>query len=55
MKSEKIRKDIHLSEEVLEILQAAADKESRTVKNYIEKVLINHSGKIKNGLQQSKV
>lgn len=54
MKSEKIRKDIHLSNEVIEILQIAADKESRTLKNYIEKVLINHSGKVKNGLQQSK-
>lgn len=54
MKSEKIRKDIHLPGEVVEILQAAADKESRTLKNYVEKVLIKHSEKIKNGLQQSK-
>lgn len=54
MKSDKIRKDIHLPEEVIEMLQAAADKESRTLKNYMEKVLIKHSEKIKHGLQQSK-
>jgi hypothetical protein len=54
MKSEKIRKDIHLSEEAISILQAAADKESRTLKNYIEKILVKHSDKIKNGLQQAK-
>lgn len=52
--SEKIRKDINLSNEVVEILQAAAEKESRTLKNYMEKVLIKHSEKIKHGLQQSK-
>lgn len=52
MKSEKIRKDIHLNDDVIEMLQAAADKESRTLKNYIEKVLIKHSEKIKHGLQQ---
>lgn len=54
MKSEKIRKDIHLPNEAIEILQAAADKESRTLKNYMEKVLVKHSEKVKNGLQQSK-
>lgn len=54
MKSEKIRKDIHLSDEVIETLQAAADKESRTLKNYMEKVLTKHSEKVKNGLQQNK-
>ena len=54
MKSDKIRKDIHLSNEVIEILTAAADKESRKLKNYMEKVLIKHSDKIKNGFQQSK-
>ena len=46
MKSDKIRKDIHLEPTVIGILQAAADKESRTLKNYIEKVLIKHSEKI---------
>lgn len=54
MKSEKIRKDIHLSEDVIEVLQKAADKESRTLKNYMEKVLVKHSEKVKNGLQQFK-
>lgn len=52
--SEKIRKDIHLSDEVVKILQNAADKESRTLKNYMEKILIKHSEKINHGLQQSK-
>lgn len=52
MKSEKIRKDIHLSQEVIDTMQAAADKESRTLKNYMEKVLIKHSEKIKHGLQR---
>lgn len=53
MKSEKIRKDIHLSNEVIEILQAAADKELRSLKSYMEKVLIKHSDRIKDGLQHS--
>jgi len=53
MKSEKIRKDIHLSNDVIEILQAAADKELRTLKSYMEKVLIKHSDRIKDGLQHS--
>lgn len=52
MQAEKIRKDLHLSAEVVAILQKAADKESRTLKNYMEKVLIKHSEKINNGLQQ---
>lgn len=55
MKSEKIRKDIHLSEEAIEMLQLAADKESRSLKNYIEKLLVKQADKIKNGLQQTKV
>lgn len=54
MTSEKTRKDIHLLPGVIQILQAAADKESRTLKNYMEKVLVKHSEKVKNGLQQSK-
>lgn len=53
MSTEKIRKDIHLSQDVIDKLQAAADKENRTLKNYMEKVLIKHSDKLKNGLQQS--
>lgn len=53
MKSEKIRKDVHLSPEVMNKLQILADKESRKLKNYIEKVLIKHSEKVKDGFQQS--
>lgn len=53
MKSEKIRKDIHLPEDAIKLLQLAADKESRTLKNYMEKILIKQSDRIKNGLQQN--
>lgn len=55
MTSEKIRKDIHLPIEAIEMLQVAADKESRSLKNYMEKLLIKQSDRIKNGLQQTKV
>lgn len=54
MSTEKIRKDIHLPATVVEKLQVAADKENRTIKNYMEKVLIKHSDKLANGLQQPK-
>lgn len=53
MVSEKIRKDVTLPNDVLEILQKAADKELRSLKSYMEKVLIKHSDRIKDGLQQS--
>ena len=53
MKSEKIRKDVTLPNEVLEILQKAADKEIRSLKSYMERILIKHSERIKNGFQSS--
>lgn len=54
MNNGKQRKDIHLSPEVIEKLEAAAAKEGRKLKNYMEKVLTKHSEKIKDGLQQTK-
>ncbi len=54
MNTGKQRKDIHLLPEVIEKLELAAAKEGRKLKNYMEKVLIKHSEKIKNGFQQLK-
>ena len=47
MSTVKQRKDIHLSPEVIEKLEAAATKEGRKLKNYMEKVLTKHSEKLK--------
>lgn len=55
MNKDKLRKDIHLSEDVISKLEKMAEKESRSLKNYMEKVLIKHAEKIKDGFQQPKV
>jgi hypothetical protein len=53
MNNGKMRKDVHLDQQVVEKLESAAKKEGRKLKNYMEKVLIKHSEKIKHGFQQS--
>ena len=53
MNNGKLRKDVHLSLEVIQILEAAALKEGRKLKKYMEKVLTKHSEKVKNGLQRT--
>ncbi len=54
MNKDKLRKDIHLPEEVVEKLEKMAEKESRSLKNYMEKVLTKHSEKLKDGFQPPK-
>jgi len=44
---ELIRKDLHLSKEVLEILDDRASVEHRTLKNYMEKVLSDKATALK--------
>ena len=41
----KQRKEITLSDEVLSTLQEKADKDGRSLKNYMEKVLIDAAAK----------
>lgn len=41
--TKKIRKEVHLTQEVIDLLQAKADKEGRLLKNYLESVLIQIS------------
>lgn len=43
MENEKIRKEIHLTQNVVDALQTQADKDGRSLKNYMEQVLIQHS------------
>lgn len=45
MKEIKIRKEIQLTQEVIDALQIQADKEDRLLKNYMEQVLIRQSKK----------
>lgn len=54
MNKDKLRKDIHLTADVIEKLEQLAEKESRSLKNYMEKVLTKQSEKIKDGFQQPK-
>lgn len=37
------RNEVHLSDEILEILTNLAKKDGRKLKNYLEKVLIRHA------------
>lgn len=47
-KSEKTKRiEAHLLPETVEALQALADKDNRSLKNYIETVLINHVKELK--------
>ncbi len=39
----KIRKEVHLPQDIFDLLQAQADKEKRTLKNYMEFILIKQS------------
>lgn len=45
MKEIKIRKEIQLTQDVINALQVQADKEDRLLKNYMEQVLIRQSKK----------
>jgi len=36
----KLRKEVHLEPEVVDSLQALADKDGRSLKNYMERLLI---------------
>lgn len=45
MKENKVRKEIQLTQEVIDALQIQADKEDRLLKNYMEQVLIKQSKK----------
>ena len=45
MKEIKIRKEIQLTQEVIDALQIQVDKEDRLLKNYMEQVLIRQSKK----------
>jgi hypothetical protein len=47
MGNQKNRNEVHLTDEVLAILKGKADRESRSLKNYMEKVLTAHADKIK--------
>jgi hypothetical protein len=44
---EKTRKEVHLKQDVLDLLQLQADKDGRTLKNLMEYVLIQYSKTIK--------
>ena len=39
----KHRKEVHLIQEVIDKLQAKADKDGRSLKNYMERLLIKES------------
>jgi hypothetical protein len=43
--SDKIRKEIQLTQVVLDNLQFQADKDGRSLKNYMEQILIKQSEK----------
>lgn len=43
----KIRKEVHLTQDIIDLLQAQADKESRSAKNLMEVILINYAKSIK--------
>jgi hypothetical protein len=44
---EKTRKEVHLKQDVLDLLQLQADRDGRTLKNLMEYVLIQYSKTIK--------
>lgn len=43
----KIRKEVHLTQDILDILQLQADKEGRSMKNLMEFALIQYAKSIK--------
>ena len=45
MKEIKVRKEVQLTQDVIDALQVQADKEDRLLKNYMEQVLIRQSKK----------
>ena len=44
---DKTRKEVHLIQEVIDLLQREADKEGRTLKNLMEHILIKYSETLK--------
>ena len=42
-KPETFRKEVHLTKEVIESLQRKADKDGRSLKSYMERILIDHA------------
>ena len=44
---EKTRKEVHLKQDVLDLLQLQADKDGRTLKNLMENILIQYSKTVK--------
>lgn len=44
---EKTRKEVHLKQDTLDLLQMQADREGRSLKNLMEFVLIQHSKSVK--------
>jgi predicted transcriptional regulator len=47
MSNGKNRNEVNLSDEVLRVLQELADKDGRSLKNYMEKVLTKHAERTK--------
>ena len=47
MSNEKNRNEVNLTTEALDTLKAQAQKDGRSLKNYIERVLIKHADKIR--------
>lgn len=47
MNNEKSRNEVNLPVDVIEILKSMADKDGRSLKNYMEKILIKHSERVK--------
>lgn len=43
----KTRKEVHLKQDILDVLQSQADKEGRSLKNLMEIILIQHTKTIK--------
>lgn len=42
----KLRKEVHLTKEVVEKLQAKADKDGRSLKNYMERLCIKDASNV---------
>ena len=54
MSNEKNRNEVNLTDTVRNILAEQAKKDSRSLKNYMEKVLTAHAGKIKSKEDKAK-
>jgi len=40
---DKIRREVHLKQEIIDLLQKQADEEGRSLKNHMENILIKHA------------